>query len=224
MIFLKKNKPKIFCISIQRTGTTSVGDFFESFGFKRSGWPTTLKNNWGRAFFDGDFESIFNSKDFRDSEIFEDGPWSVGHFYKVLFHRFPDARFVLFTRDADAWFDSMVSHSKGKTLGNTFRHCCNYQRETEYYNFVGDNHQYSANYIDNLLPITEAERMHYKEIYVNRNRQAIDFFNSKDPNFSRFIHLELEDEKKWIKLSDYFKINVKQNIDIHSNKSKNKYS
>lgn len=220
MIFSNKSKSKIFCISFQRTGTTSVGDFFESYGFKRAGWPETLKNKWGKVYFDGDYEKIYKSSDFKECQVFEDGPWSVGHFYKVLYHRFPKAKFILFTRDADAWFDSMVSHSKGKTLGNTFRHCNIYLREKEYYNFIGDKHDYNNDNIDNLLPISEDLREHYKEIYINRNRQAIDFFAAKDPTNSRFIHLTLEQKDKWQKLGEYFKLKVDNQLQIHSNKSK----
>jgi hypothetical protein len=221
MNMLFKSKPgKIFCISFQRTGTTSVGDFFESHGFKRSGWPTTRKNNWGKVYFDGDYEKIFKSMDFKESEIFEDGPWSVGHFYKVLFHRFPDAKFVLFTRDPDSWFNSMLSHSSGKTLGNTFIHCNIYFREKEYYEQLGDKHNYNNHAIDNLLNITEDLREHYKNIYVNRNRQVIDFFTTKDPNGDRFIHLTLEQRDKWQKLGEYFNLKVDNQLQFHSNKSK----
>lgn len=218
-MFFKKRENKIFCISMQRTGTTSVGDFFEYFGFKRAGWSVTLKNNWGRLSFDGDYEAIFNSKEFKNNQVFEDGPWSIGHFYKVLHHRFPNAKFILFTRDEDKWFDSMKNHSKGKTLGNTFRHCNYYFRETEYYNFISENHNYLNDKIDNLLEINEKFRDHYKQIYINRNRQVVDFFNSRKNIKNNFIHLKLEDHQKWNKLGEFFDINVPENFIMHSNKS-----
>ena len=33
---------RVFCISMQRTGTTSVGRFFRDFGFRWAGWPADL--------------------------------------------------------------------------------------------------------------------------------------------------------------------------------------
>ena len=71
---------------------------------------------------EGDHERIFRSPEFNRYQVFEDDPWWISDFYKVLFHRFPDARFVILERDADRWFDSMVSHSKGHTLGNSHLH------------------------------------------------------------------------------------------------------
>lgn len=218
-IFKNKPKRKVFCISIQRTGTTSVGQFFKSIGFKTAGWQQTKKNDWSKQYFDGNFEKIFSSSDFEAHEAFEDGPWGVKDFYKFLYHRFPESVFVLFTRDSDKWFNSMVNHSKGKTLGNTFRHCNIYQRENEYYDFVGDGHSYDQNIRDNLMTIGERQRTHYKNVYENRNRQAIDFFKSNDIRGTRFIHLELESKRKWIDLGLFFEVEMPDSIEIHLNKS-----
>lgn len=219
-MFYGRNKAKIFCISMQRTGTTSVGKFFKAHGFTSAGWRETKKNNWGQQYFVGDYESIFKSNDFKLNQVFEDGPWSVEHFYKYLFHKFPDAKFVLFTRDSDKWFDSMMKHSNGKTVGNTFRHCCFYQRESEYYNFIQGNHDFMSNEIDNLLELNESHRQHYTSIFNNRNRQVLDFFKSFDPENKRFIHLELEQKDKWIKLGQFFNFEVPTDFEIHVNKSK----
>ena len=94
--FLRKTKKqKIFCISIQRTGTTSVGDFFEKHNYRRAGWYHSKENNWGKLYFDGNYEAIFSSMDFKNNDVFEDGPESIGHFYKYLFHRFPNSIFIL---------------------------------------------------------------------------------------------------------------------------------
>ena len=81
---------------MQRTGTTSVGKFFRDTGFRCAGWPADMKNGWSDAWYDGDFEKIFSSLDFRAANAFEDSPWFMPGFYKILFHRFPDSRFILF--------------------------------------------------------------------------------------------------------------------------------
>lgn len=218
MIFSKKNNPKIFCVSYQRTGTTSVGQFFKDFGYKVAGYDRQRSSNWSVKRFIGDYESIFKSKEFKEHQVFEDNPWFEQDFYKVLYHKFPSAKFVLFTRDADKWFDSMVSHSKGKTLGNTFRHSKIYKREREYYNQFPDLNLYKKiNKIDNLLDLNETHREHYKEIYNLRNKEVVDFFNAYSAD-SLFIG-ELEDKDKWRKLGVFFNIKVPSEYNVHANKS-----
>src|SRR5690554_7497619 len=114
MLFKRVNKSKIFCLSMQRTGTTSVGKFFKEYGFKVAGWNVSNRNKWSYSWELGDFETIFNSKDFKDNQVFEDDPWWLPEFYKVLYHRFPDSKFILFTRNEDAWFNSMMNHSRSE--------------------------------------------------------------------------------------------------------------
>ena len=119
MLF-KTKVSKIFCLSFQRTGTTSVGQFFKDFGYKVAGYDSHRSSDWSVKRFLGDYESIFKSKDFKNHQVFEDNPWWETDFYKVLYHRFPDAKFILFTRDADKWFDSMVSHFNAVSPGSLF--------------------------------------------------------------------------------------------------------
>ncbi|GAA4244680.1 sulfotransferase [Winogradskyella damuponensis] len=215
----KKKKSKIFCISFQRTGTTSVGQFFKDFGFRVASYDTNRSNNWSVKRFLGDYESIFNSKEFRNYQVFEDNPWWEVDFYKVLYYRFPDAKFILFTRDADKWFNSMMSHSNGKTLGNTFRHSSIYNRKEEFYETFSDKHFYEAiRKTDNLLDINETHRTHYKNVYNLRNKEIVDFFNAISPN--SLFTAQLEDTDKWKKLGAFFNIQLPDNYQVHANKSK----
>lgn len=215
---LFKKKPKIFCISMQRTGTTSVGEFFERLGFKVAKWKRSYNNKWSYYWQNGNFEAIFNSKDFKNYQVFEDSPWWLPEFYKVLYHRFPDAKFVLFTRDADDWFKSMVSHSQGKILGNTKRHCKVYRREEDFYKLKDTEgfEDYDEHKIDNLLSL-EGYEEHYKTMYRIRNREMIEFFEKHAPQ-SLFVG-ELEDPKKWEKLAQFMKIKIPSNFEVHANKS-----
>lgn len=211
-------KPKIFCISFQRTGTTSVGNFFTEHGFRVARYNRTRSTRWSMKRFMGDYKGIFNTLEFRSHQVFEDNPWFADDFYKYLYHRFPNAKFILFTRDTDKWFDSMVSHSDGKTLGNTFRHCKLYRREKEFYEcFPSHNWSKDMLKIDNKLLLNDSHRKHYKDIYNLRNREIIDFFKYYGDN-KRFIHLKLEDPNKWQKLGKFF--NIKVNTDYESFKNR----
>ncbi|MCP4521848.1 MAG: hypothetical protein GY827_09205 [Cytophagales bacterium] len=208
------SKPKIFCISFQRTGTTSVGQFFVNHGYNVSTYPTSEKNKWTQKWFEGDYESILKSKEFKKNTVFEDDPWWCLDFYRFLFHKFPSAKFILVTRDPDKWFDSMVSHSNGKILGNTYIHSFVYDRLDEYKKNINT---FKTDGIDNLLDLNEEHRSHYVRIYNNRNQEILDFFERNDP--SRLVHTTLENPNKWQKIANFFNITINNQQDIHENKS-----
>lgn len=209
---------RVFCISMQRNGTTSVGNFFAHFGYPVARWGTSKKNRWSQRWYAGDFEAIFRSGDFRSYQVFEDDPWWLPEFYKVLYHRFSGAKFIMFTRSSDAWFNSMLAHSGGKTIGNTQGHCKVYRREKEFYDQLDNNQNFDpiAYGNDNLLPLTGYEQ-HYRDIYEVRNREITDFFASKSPN--QLFTCSLEDDHKWQKLGAFMGIEVPEALEVHSNKS-----
>ena len=200
---------RVFCISMQRTGTTSVGRFFRDFGFRWAGWPADEKNNWSSSWYEGDFEAIFSSPDFRAANAFEDSPWFCPDFYKVLFNRFPNAKFILLTRDPDAWFQSMVNHSGGDVIGTTRGHCKTYRRELEYFDLLhsGELDEEIENQIhsEKKLKIVGHDQ-HYKEIYRLHNTEVQDFFRRHNPGK---LHVgRLEDPDKWKKLGKFLSIDV----------------
>lgn len=193
-----------------------MGEFFRQHGRSVATWQVSRANEWSLSWFKGDHERIFSSEAFLTNEVFEDDPWWLGDFYKVLFHRFPDARFVLLERDADRWFDSMVAHSGGRTLGNTHRHANLYRREEEYAALPGRPGAYT-NDIDNLLPLNEEHREHYKRIYNARNREIAWFFERFGPQ--RLFQGRLEDPLVWKHMGDAFGIRVADGYTVHANAS-----
>lgn len=222
--FIKKvlpaNSPKIFCVSLQRTGTTSTGQFFKDHGYSVATYGVSAKNLWTVFYFKGDYESIFESRDFVLSQVFEDDPWWLGDFYKVLYHRFPDSKFILLERDADQWFNSMVSHSNGKTLGNTHIHCAQYQRLDEFYRLKAPNQEKMyTGIIDNALPLGEEQREHYTNFYKIRNAEVKLFFDNHDNK--RLFNARLEDKDLWQKMGRFFGVEVEFGYNTHLNKSRN---
>ena len=136
----------------------------------------------------------------------------------MLFHRFPKAKFVLLERDANKWFDSMVSHSDGKTLGNTHIHSTIYNRENEF-NQISKNSEYHyTRSVDNLLLLGENQRAHYINNYISRINDIKMFFDKHDQ--SRLFTGNLEDKLIWQKMGDFFYIKVNKNYNSHSNISK----
>lgn len=216
-VFKSALSQKIFCISVQRTGTTSVGQFFKEHNFRVATWDVSKKNDWTVNWMKGDYEQIFQSKDFKFYQVFEDSPWWYQDFYKVLFYRFPNAKFILLERDVNKWFDSMVSHSNGKSLGNTHRHALLYQRLEQFYDAKFEKTNLYTSKIDNLLPIEESHRKHYTSIYKLRNLEVKSFFEHFGEE--RIIVLRLEDQQKWQKIGAFFKIKVDKDYEVHANKS-----
>ena len=216
--FILVGRPKIFVISFQRTGTTSTGIFFKDHGFRVATYGVSKKNKWTLNWFKGDFKKIFSSIDFKSSQVFEDDPWWCGDFYKYLFHRFPTSKFILLERDPDKWVNSMVSHSNGKNPGNTYLHAKLYGRMKEYYqgNFPIEN-KFSP-VIDNLLPLNETYRDHYKNVYKEKNQEIKDFFQEFSED--RFYFSSLDNKNKWVEIGKFigFKVDIK--YEVHANKSK----
>lgn len=217
-LHLDYGEPRFFCISMQRTGTTSVGKFFRDFGFRWAGWEADLKNNWSGDWHEGAYENIFNSPDFINANAFEDSPWFLPDFYKILYNRFPNAKFILFTRDPEAWFRSMVSHSGGNIIGGARGHCKVYRRELEYYDLL---HSGKINEEIENSPSIEKEMKiighadHYKEVYRLHSIEVKDFFRRHKPE-ALFVG-ELEDTEKWIKLGEFLGVDVPTDYTSHEN-------
>jgi hypothetical protein len=209
---------KVFCISMQRTGTTSVGDFLDEHGYRVARWGDSHFYNWSYLASIGDYESIFDSNAFRSYNAFEDGPWFHEDIYRLLFHRFPESKFILLRRDSNAWFNSMIRHSDGKVLGNTYRHCKRYRRLDEYYDKVDNDPDFkpTLNEIDNLLSL-KGKKEHYIRIYETYHRDVIEYFRRYDKK-SLFVG-RLEDPDKWSKIGIFLNIEVDREYRVHSNKS-----
>lgn len=208
-------KQKIFIISFQRTGTTSTGCFFKDHGYNVATWETSRDNEWTLEWFIGNHEKIFNSSSFKENQIFEDDPWWCLDFYRLLFHRFPNSKFILLERDSNKWFESMMSHSNGKTLGNTQIHSKLYRREHDFYRLKNFRNNYSYN-LDNLLEITDRDREHYMNVYRLRNTEIKEFFAHYDP--SRLFCSTLEDPEKWVKMGEFIGVKIDPDYESYVNK------
>jgi len=212
---------KIFCLSFQRTGTTSVAAFLDWAGYKVTPWSVSRLNKWGKKWYEKNYDKIFESFDFRFHTAFQDSPWFAPNFYEVLLNRFPDAKFILMRRNSNDWFQSMLRHSNEKNPGNTKIHCHVYRRDEEYQQYMLDNPNRveDLDSIDNLFDITDY-RDHYIRIYEDHYNDAVNYFNKKSPG--SLFHCNLEDNDKWVRIGKFLGVHVPVDITFHSNKSKTK--
>ncbi len=109
-MFFNRQKPKIFCIGQNKTGTTSLKKFFQDHGFKVGDQPTAelmmddyIARNWKPIL-----------KYCETAEVFQDVPFSNDYLYVLLDHHFPNAKFILTERDSpEQWYNSITKfHAK----------------------------------------------------------------------------------------------------------------
>ena len=197
------NDKKIFVISIQRTGTTSTGQFLSELGYKVAHNGVSRKNKWGIKAFLGKLDEIFSSKDFNNYNAFEDGPWFFPDLYKTLYQTFPNALFVHFERDPEEWFKSLYNHSNGKSLGLKNIHSWIYDINDKL-NIKSDNHFYDLNGMG----------QHYIKKYISLNKEIKDFFSNQSDH--RYFYSDLDSEYKWDKLAKFLgKKNTVGNIHVN---------
>lgn len=196
----KEKNLKVFCLSMQRSGTTSVGDWLESHGLIRSGSPTSSRLGWSRSWMNGKMKNIFEDEIFKNSEVLEDDPFWFPAIYIELAQRFPEARFILLEREPNAWFDSMCRHSAGQNPGLSDIHALVYNREEDLSSLIEEKHL-SAD-LPNLLSITNM-REHYIQIYKQHIKNVQDYFLDMP---GRLFYGKLTDESSFIDMLSFLNL------------------
>jgi hypothetical protein len=210
-----KGASRIFCISVQKSGTTSTGVFLRKLGYPVSTYMDARNNRWPKSWYDGNIEAIFSSLDFLCAQAFEDAPWWCGDMYKILFHRFPNAKFILMDRDADAWFESLCNHydREGKGIPPNEQHAKWYQMEAALHQAIRKTESKTTEEI--LYKLRDhAER--YKDFYRSRNSAVQVFFRENGPH--RLFYSSLENPLKWDELAGF--LGTKNSVgDVHYNRT-----
>jgi|SRR5699024_2408845 len=106
-----KNKPKIFCIGRNKTGTTSLKAAMKDLGYvvgnEKAGHRLVF--DWGKR----DFGKLIEHC--KTGQFFQDVPFSRAYTFIVLDHVFPNSKFILTVRDSpEQWFDSLVRYETKK--------------------------------------------------------------------------------------------------------------
>jgi hypothetical protein len=107
--------PVVFCVGLNRTGTTTFGDACQILGFSRLGWEQSedsfmshrLLKDWWRENTDHLIETASGY------DVLEDLPWPL--VYREMADAFPEAKFALTVRaTAEVWLASQISHVGAK--------------------------------------------------------------------------------------------------------------
>ena len=107
------DKPKVFCIGLNKTGTTSMAKALKNLGFivGNQTLAELLLDDWAKR----DFRSLINYC--YTAQAFQDIPFSLPYSFQALDGYFPNSKFILTIRDnPEQWYNSLV-YFQSKIIG-----------------------------------------------------------------------------------------------------------
>ncbi len=196
MLF-KNKKPKVFCIGLNKTGTTTLEKILKDFNYKlgdqRNG--ELLFKDWYKR----DFSSVIKLA--KSAEAFQDAPFSFPFTFIALDQNFPNAKFILSVRDSpEQWYKSLLKfHSKLWADGinpPTTEHLKNAK-----YRYKGFAYESSK-----VIFNTPDEDIYKKEIlidyYNNHNYQVMEYFRSRP---EKLLVINVSNDNDYLRLCDFLK-------------------
>lgn len=179
---------KIFSLSLHKSGTTSLHQFFQANGLRSLHYPKKFGGvNYAHAIADvvDDprmvVERLTPVIDAYDAHC--DAPW--GGLAPELMNLFPSARFVLVTRDPEQWWESLAKHWRLDLCGR-------YLSAFEYVQY----RRYMKAERNRLY--TRAD----KDMFISAIRQQVVHVKDVVPA-CRLVTVDLSDPDKARKLSDF---------------------
>lgn len=146
--------PKVFCVGMHKTGTSSFATFMSRYGYRclhdTPGSIVKLGLGSDNAGVEGDgrqtdLATIVDPERLRavvaEYDAFADAPWPP--LFRSLDQAFPGSRFVLIVRETDRWMKSVLEHFGGDNTrmrgwiygyGNPLRHQERYREVYEAHN------------------------------------------------------------------------------------------
>lgn len=200
---------KIFVIGLNKTGTTSLAVMFKSLGYVIGDQVAgeRLIRDYARR----DFDRILELCD--TAEVFQDIPFSLPGTYKVVYGKYPDAKYVLSERDsAEEWYRSLTRFHRnivndGKPV--TAKHLEDYFYRWKGYLLESQKAAYGA------TEETLYDEELYKSCYLKHNAEVRSFFDGKD----NFICVNLSSEDAGRKLADFLSVSHAELRVPHENKT-----
>jgi len=98
-------RPKVFCIGYNKTGTTTLERVLTDLGYRM---PNQARQETlvVEEFLQGNYEPLYALC--KKYDAFQDMPFSQGVTYAIVDAIFPRSKFILTIRDSHAWFESLV--------------------------------------------------------------------------------------------------------------------
>lgn len=207
------NKPKIFGIGANKTGTTSLNKAMKDLGFivgnQRRG--ELLLEDWAQR----DFSKII--KLCYTAEFFQDVPFSLPYTFVALDQQFKNSKFILTERDsAEQWYNS-ISKFHAKKWGENGR--IPTQEDLENAPYIYKGRAWRSN---RLVFETPANDPYQKEtmcqFYTNYNKSVKEYFRFR-PN--DLLVLNVSKKGAYRELCDFLNIETTRNEFPWENKTNN---
>lgn len=198
---------RVFCIGPQKTGTTSLAKLFQNEGYVVA--PQYPFEKMAVEYLTKNYYKIYDliDNDFKHCNFFQDVPFSFYGCYKILYEKYPNAKYILSIRNSsEDWYDSLNRFIK----------------------------LFNKNFSKiNKSPIINAEMFLYYKIYMhyivknydketlikgynNHIKDANEFFKNKD----NFIQINLSKHEDFIRLENFLGIKFKSKKFPHENRTK----
>jgi hypothetical protein len=195
-------KPKIFCIGLNKTGTTSLKVFFSSLGYKvgEQHEAESLLNEVQN----GNHKSLFKYID--KAQFFQDYPFSAPSAYKFLDQKYPDAKFILSVRNSpEDWYKSLVKfHSIKFNNGDTPTVSSLKNTNYIYKGWIWE-------FLSKVYGFKENEKIYDKDLLINLYRTHIidvkEYFKGRE---DKLLIINLEEEDGVDRIYDF--LNIKGSI------------
>jgi hypothetical protein len=207
-VLSNKNFNKIFCIGYNKTGTTTLGGILKLYGYKLPNQQeqeirlsaSTFKTNYTELKY---FCSMYDA--------FQDMPFSQGLTYVVADALFPNSRFILTERPADAWFDSMCKFHKKKFKLDSLSELTE-KDVLERFNYLYTGYSYDNK--RRLLSSFESsqkrvnweklyDREWYTEMYQRRNEEIKRYFMNAP---EKLLTIDITNEKTTKKICEFLDV------------------
>lgn len=199
----RKNREKIFCIGLNKTGTTSIGSFLEKSNLKvaRQKDGELLLSKYINRDFNSIIKYVNNSKD----NVFQDVPFSLPYTYNYLDVAFPNSKFILTVRNSNLdWYNSILTfHSNFYNNGEIPTKQSLLNSEYIYKGWSWD--LMSDVYFHNDMHLYEKNE--FLDFYDNYVRGIKNYFKNK-PN--KFIVINLSKQEDFLKLCNFLNITTTQ--------------
>jgi len=176
---------KIFGLGFHKTGSTTLETALIELGYDAVG----KKDHLFDAISKDDWETI--DKEVAKHDAFRDMPWPL--FYKELYEKYPNSKFILTVRDSRKWIESCKNHYKEKG-------------EILFENIYGKG---------NHFPIGNEDK--WLQTYLNHNEAIRNFFSDKK---GQFLEVNWEKGDDWKKLCSFLDKPIPTRDFPHANKGK----
>lgn len=185
--------PKIFCIGLSKTGTSSLHQALNMLGYRSVHWriPATGK--------------LIDRSDYFLFDAFSDT--SVCYNFEYLYYAFPNARFIYTERPVESWSRSFLKHFR--ELGETFEEMKENMRRHKYKKYGVDwDIVHRTLYFNQDSP---------EDAYAAFDERVRLFFSDKPPD--RLLSMNIFAGDGWEKLCGYLDRAVPAGPFPHSNKT-----